>query len=382
MKVYLIAGEPSGDLLGSRLMRAMSAKCPQTQFFGVGGESMEREGLKSVFDIAELSVMGLFEVLPSIPRILKRIKQTVADIENIKPDVVITIDSWGFCSRIHKALKARKVKVKQVHYVAPQVWAWKKKRARTMHKYVDFLLTLFPYEPKYFTPYKLKAEFVGHPVIESSVIWGNGGEFRKRFNIDADKEIMAVLPGSRKTEVKRLLPVFLNAAEKFYEKNKNFCFVVPTVKTVEEQVRTMLEKTNLPVIVVTLESDRHDAFCAAKVAMAASGTVALELAMVNVPHLICYKLAPLTAWIARHFLKIQFVNLTNILLGREIVPELLQENCTEDKILYNIKELLKHGDLYERQMQGFAEVKQILGLGEQTPSDNACDIILKLTGKK
>jgi len=382
MKVYLIAGEPSGDLLASRLMRAMSAKHPKTEFFGVGGKTMENEGLNSLFDISELAVMGIMEVVPSIPHILKRIKQTVSDIERVKPDVVVTVDSWSFSARIHKALKKKKLGIVQVHYVAPQVWAWKKKRARTMYKYIDHLLTLFPYEPKYFTPYRLPTDFVGHPVIESNIIYGDKTNFKKSWNISDDQKIMAILPGSRKNEVARLFPVFLSAAQKFYEKNPDYIFVVPTVHTVEDKVRKMVQNTTLPVIVLSSEYDRYDALKASEVAVAASGTVALELAMVDVPHIIAYRVAPFTAFIARHFLKIQFVNLSNILLGREIVPELLQENCTEDKILYYVSELLKKGDLYERQISGFQKVKEILGMGEQTPSANAADVIFKIVREK
>ena len=381
MKVYLIAGEPSGDLLGSRLMRAMLAKCPDVEFYGIGGETMEREGLTSLFDISELAVMGLFEVLPSLPKILRRFSQTIEDIEKIRPDVVITIDSWSFSARIHKLMRRKKLNIPQVHYVAPQVWAWKKKRAKTMYKYIDHLLTLFPYEPKYFTPHKLKTTFVGHPVIESSVLWANGEDFRTRYNIEENSKIMSVLPGSRHTEVSRLLPVFLNVVKIIKEKHKDFCFVIPTVSTVEDRVRKMVEESGLDIIVVNNESDRHDAFCASDVAIAASGTVALELAMVDVPHIVAYKLAPLSAWLARHFLKIQFVNLSNILLGREIVPELLQENCNEDKILYYVDELLKKQSLYDRQQEGFQKVKEVLGLGEQTPSANACDVIFDLIKK-
>lgn len=162
LKVYIIAGEPSGDLLGSRFMRAMVKKTGgQVEFYGVGGESMEKAGFKSLFDISDLAIMGLAEVIPSIPKVLRLIKQTVADIERVKPDVVITIDSWSFGSRVQKILRKKKLGIPQVHYVAPQVWAWKKKRAKTMYKYVDLLLTLLPQEPKYFTPYGLEA-----------VLWG------------------------------------------------------------------------------------------------------------------------------------------------------------------------------------------------------------------
>ena len=157
LKIYLIAGEPSGDALGGRLMSAMKKKTKgNIEFFGLGGENMESEGLKSIFDISELSIMGIAEVIPSIPRVLKRIKQTVDDILRIHPDIVVTIDSWSFASRVQEKLRAKKVNIPQVHYVAPQVWAWKKKRAKTMHKYVDCLLTLLPYEAKYFIPHGLK----------------------------------------------------------------------------------------------------------------------------------------------------------------------------------------------------------------------------------
>ena len=382
MKIYLIAGEPSGDSLGAKLMRAIVDRCPDAEFYGIGGESMENEGLKSLFDISDLAVMGLAEVVPSIPLILKRIKQTVADIEEKKPDIVITIDSWSFSVRIHKALRKKHLGIPQVHYVAPQVWAWKKKRAKTMYKYIDHLLTLFPYEPKYFMPYHLDTTFVGHPVIESSVIWGKGEDFRKRYNIEDGTKIMVVLPGSRKTEVSRLLPVFLDFVKVFKQKHPEFCFVIPTVHTVEDQVRRMVEESGLPIIIVNNESDRHDAFVAADLAVAASGTVALELAMVDVPHVITYRVAPLTAWFAKHFLHIQFVNLSNILLGREVVPELLQNDCNVDRIAYYMEEFLKKGSLYERQMECFAKVKELLGLGEQSPSANAADAILKIIDKK
>lgn len=382
MKIYIIAGEPSGDLLASRLMRAMISKYPNTQFFGVGGEAMEREGLKSLFDIAELSVMGIFEVIPSIPRILKRIRQTICDIEKVKPDAVITVDSWSFSARIHKILRKKKLKILQIHYVAPQVWAWKKKRAYTMYKYIDLLLTLFPYEPKYFTPYHLHTEFVGHPVIESPVRYGNRSEFRQRFNISDDSKIMTLLPGSRKTEISRLLPVFLRAAETFFKTHPEYVFVLPTLQTVENQVKELTKDTELPLIILNTEADRYDAFQSTDIAVAASGTVALELAIIDIPHIIAYKVSPLTAFLARHLLKIEFVNLTNILLGREVVPELLQENCTQDKILYYVSELLKKKDLYERQQEGFAKLKTVLGVGEQNPSETACDIIVNAIENK
>ncbi len=379
MKIYLVAGEPSGDALGSRFMQAMRKKTNgKVEFYGVGGESMENQGLKSLFDISDLAIMGLSEVIPSIPKVLKLISHTVEDIVKVKPDVVITIDSWSFGSRVQKALRKRNLNIPQVHYVAPQVWAWKKKRAKTMYKYVDHLMTLLPQEPKYFTPYGLDTTFVGHPVIESKVVTGSGEEFRKKFNIADDKRIMAVLPGSRHNQVAKLLPVFLETAQKIYDEDNSFCFVIPTVKTVVKRVRKMAEESNLPIIVVENEEDRHNAFNAAEIAVAASGTVALELAIANIPHVIAYKVSPISAMLVRRFLHIQFVNLSNILLGREIIPELLQERCISGNIKSYISELLSKKDQYENQMDGFDKVRKILGMSEQTPSENACDVILKI----
>lgn len=379
MKIYLIAGEPSGDLLGSRFMRAMRQKTNgAVEFYGVGGDTMEVEGLKSLFDISDLAIMGLTEVIPSIPRVLRRIKETVKDIIRVQPDVVMTIDSWSFSSRVHKALRKLKTGIPQVHYVAPQVWAWKKKRAKTMYKYIDHLLTLFPYEPKYFTPYHLDTQFVGHPVIESEAITANGDDFRAKYNIPADKKVITVLPGSRKTEVAKLLPVFLEAAQELKAADDSFYFVIPTVKTVAASVKEKVAQSGLPILVVETQADRYGAFRASAAAIAASGTVALELAICDIPHIIAYKVSPFSAMLARKFLHIQFVNLSNILLGREIIPELLQERCVKGNIRSYIQDLLRHEDLYERQMAGFAKVREILGQGVQMPSQNACDIILNI----
>ena len=381
LKVYLIAGEASGDLLGSRLMRAIRQKTGgNVEFYGLGGDTMETEGLRPLFDISELAVMGLVEVIPSIPRVLRRIKETVADIMKKRPDIVVTIDSWSFCSRVHKALRRLNTGIKQLHYVAPQVWAWKKRRARTMYKYVDELLTLLPNEPAYFTKHHLKTVFVGHPVIESAALQADGRAFRQKFSIADDQQIISILPGSRHTEVCRLLPDFLRAARMLHELNPDMHFVLPTVKTVAARVRQMLKDCDLPLTVLETETDRYGAFQASSAAIAASGTVALELAICHIPHIIAYKVAPLTYLLAKHLVKIKYVNLTNLMLNRGVVPELLQEKCTPQNIVREILELLKNGRAYERQMEGFAEVKQLLSSGEQTPSLNAADEILRLAG--
>ncbi len=379
LKIYLIAGEPSGDALGARLMRALKNKSNQNiQFFGIGGDTMEKEGLNSLFDISELAVMGLAEVLPSIPKILKRINQTVNDIIQIKPDILISIDSWSFASRIQKKIRYKKLNIPQVHYVAPQVWAWKKKRAKTMHNYIDHLLTLFPHEPKYFTPYGLKTTFVGHPVIESPISIANKQSFRTKYNINNQQKIISILPGSRHNEVSHLLPIFLNAAQILKNQNPDAVFVIPAVKTVAQRIKNITFNNPLNPIIIENEFDRLCAMAASNAAMAASGTVTLELAIANVPHIIAYKVAPLTAFLAKRLLNIQFVNLSNILIGREIVPELLQERCTPNNIALYINNFLNQDNLYKIQQQGFSKVQKILGLNQQKPSENAADVILNI----
>ncbi len=382
MKYYLIAGEPSGDALGAKLMDALKKADKKAQFFGVGGDSMQASGLKSLFNISDLAIMGLAEVIPSIPRVLRRINETIEDIKQQKPDAVISIDSWSFCSRVHKKLRKLNLNIPQIHYVAPQVWAWKKKRAKTMYKYIDHLLTLFPQEPKYFTPYNLPTTFVGHPVIESDIVNGKESDFKKRHKISEKKKIMLVLPGSRHNEVERLLPTFLEVVNTIKTKHTNFAFVIPTVSTVAEKVKKAVKDSGLPIIVVEGQKERHDAFKQAEVAIAASGTVALELAIVDVPHIIAYKVPKLTEWIARHFIHIQFVNLSNILLGREIVPELLQDDCNAQNIEKYVEQFISRKGIYKRQMEGFAKVRKILGFEKQMPSKKAAETIIGVIKNK
>ena len=377
MLVYLIAGEPSGDMLGARLMRALKSQDSSIEFTGVCGDNMEKEGMHSLFDISDLAVMGLVEVIPSIPKVLRHIRETVQDIKEKKPDIVITIDSWSFSARVHKALRKQNIKVKQMHYVAPQVWAWKKKRAKTMYKYIDRLLTLFPNEPKYFTPHNLPTDFVGHPVVESSMINADSKDFISQYNIPEDKKIALILPGSRHNEVANLLPIFLDVVDELKKTNKDLYFVLPTVKTVENRVRNILKQRNSDILVINTQQERYSAAQSASFAIAASGTVALELAIINVPHIIAYKAPALTAWLVRHISNIKYVNLTNILLDKLIVPELLQDECNKENILKNVNLLLdKNSDLYKTQEKGFDELRQNLGVGKVRPSQKAAEIII------
>lgn len=382
--IYLIAGEPSGDLLASRLMKALREKTDgKVRFAGVGGETMAEQGFESLFDSSELAVMGLAEVIPSIPRIMARIRQTVDDIVAKKPAVVITVDSWSFSARVNQGLRSLRTGIPQVHYVAPQVWAWKKGRAKTCGRYIDLLLALLPYEAKYFTPYGLKVDFVGHPVVEGGVAKGNGAAFRAEHGIAENEKLLCVLPGSRRSEIKYLLPVFKDAVALLAQKHPDMKIVVPTVSTVQYAVKAAVKDWALPVSVVEGEKARYDAFAAADAALAASGTVALELAMAKVPYTIAYKMNPVSSFLARKLVSGKYANLVNILADGEIVKEYLLEDCRPDLLAAEVEKLLTDEAYKNAEVNGAFDVLKMLGAdGAETPSQKAADAILDLIKEK
>ncbi len=378
IKVFLAAGEPSGDLLAARLMRALKKQTKgAVSFSGVGGEAMRAEGMASLFPISDLSVMGFWEVLPSIPRILRRIRETVAAVEREKPDIVITVDSWSFSKQVHLRLQKKGIRIPHIHYVAPQVWAWKEKRARQIKKWVDHLLLLLPFEEKYFAPYGMAMTYVGHPVIEGGADQGDAKRFLKAHKLSEKDVILTVLPGSRKTEIKYLLPVFRETVAQLVKKYPKLRVVIPTVETVKRKVEQ--ETTSWPVkpVIVTGEKERYDAFAASRAALSASGTVSLELSMAGVPHLIAYKVSPVSAWLVRRLIKIKYVNLVNILADEKIIPELLQEDCNSTQIMLELEKLMT--DEGRVQQKRAAAVLRQLGAGKkETPSEKAGEVVRKL----
>ena len=310
-KVYLITGEQSGDLLGARVMRALKQKT-KVHFDGIGGDSMKAEGLKPLFNIDDLSVMGFLEVVPKIPKIMNRLNLLIEDILQKKPDVILTIDAYSFSIRVHQRLKKIGCSIPHAHLVAPHVWAWKKKRAQTIHKSVDYLYCLLPNEPALFRPYKMACSFVGHPVLEGGADQGQANRFRKKYALLGKEKLIGILPGSRHNEVNYLLPVLTEVMKQLKDKIPNAHFVIPTVSPVRKKVQEALLKTGLPYTLVLGEQDRYDAFAALEFAVATSGTVSLELALAKVPHVIIYKMNPITMWLARKFLTIKYANLLNL----------------------------------------------------------------------
>jgi lipid-A-disaccharide synthase len=377
LKIYIVTGEPSGDLLASSLMKAVSRRVPDAQFYGTGGETMTAAGFKSLFDISELAVMGFFEVLPRLPKILKRMRQVIEDIEAVRPDVIVTVDSWGFVSTLLGKLKRRNISIPKVHYVAPQVWAWKKGRAKKAAKLLDCVMALLPYEPPYFEKHGLRCDFVGHPVTENAMNFTPSGDFRTRNNIPHNAEILCVLPGSRRSEVSKLMPVFMQVIKLLVKESDNLFVVVPTVHTVSAEVRKAFAGSDIPYAIVEGRQERYEAFTESKAAMASSGTVSLELAVFGTPHVIAYTFNALTNFLARIFVKIKYANLINILADREIIPEFLLHNCRSDLIAVKMAELLKDEISAKRQIADAQDSLQDLRpAGGMTPSEKAAETVL------
>lgn len=374
--VYLIAGEPSGDLLGSGLIDGIRKVCPGARFMGVGGPAMQRRGLDSLFPMGDLSVMGIAEVLPRLRLLLRRIRETASHVKKIRPDIVVTIDSPDFSFRVARRLKGETIPL--VHYVAPTVWAWRPKRAAKVAGLYDHLLALFPFEPPYFEREGLPTTFVGHPVISSKA--GNGDRFRTRHNIDRETPVLCILPGSRWSEVSRLLPVFLKTLNQLRVQFPLLHAVMPTVPHLEQQVRRVAGETSNISVIVGREQ-KADAFAASKAALAASGTVALELAMARVPSVIGYRLNAVTAMLARRLVRTQHVSLVNILLAGEVMPERLQERCTPEELSAKLAPLLSPGMERNQQLAAFDQVSRLLTPPEGTPDDIAAREVLRIAGE-
>lgn len=351
------------------------------QFSGVGGAQMADAGLNSLFPIADLSVMGLAEILPRLPLLLRRLAETAAHLRAARPSALITIDAPGFSFRLAKRLSGEGIPL--IHYVAPQVWAWRPGRARHLAGRIDHLLALLPFEPEFFQDYDLPCEFVGHPVIEDvAEVPGDGGAFRDSLGIAADSPVLALLPGSRAGEVGRLLPTFAEVAALLHKSRPGLQIIIPTVEQVAGAVADAVRSWPMPTHLIQGPVGRADAFAAADAALAASGTVSLELALRGVPSVVAYRANPFTAAMMRRMLTIPHVALPNILAGEAVMEEFLQENCQAIPMAGALARLLDDGEHRAAQRQKFAHIAKMLGQGGLAPSLRAAEAVLRIIGER
>ncbi len=376
---FIIAGEASGDHLGAGLIRALRARYPDATFSGVGGAQMQAQGLASLFPMEELSVMGLAEVLPRLWSIMGRISQTAREILRLKPVAVITIDSPDFCFRVLRKVKSKNKAIRCAHYVAPSVWAWRPGRAKMVAGFLDHILTLLPFEPPYFEEHGLKATFVGHPVVEKVGMRGDENRFRQRHGLRPDQPVLCMLPGSRMSELSRLLDKFMETAGIVLTNRHQAVIVIPTLPHLKGYIEKFFTGRGINPLVITDADEKFDAFAASRVAIAASGTVSLELAITDTPHIIAYKLSPISAWVAKKLVKTPYVNLVNILLNKPLVPELLLDDCEPAPMSRAVLRLLDDKDARAEQLMEFRRALIMLGLGDpESPSDKAAAAIGKM----
>ncbi len=380
MRVFVVAGEPSGDRLGGALMEGLRSLVPGVEFDGVGGPLMQAQGLQSRFPMAELSVMGLVEVLPKFFHLKRRIAETAKAVLETQPDVLITIDSPDFSLRVAKLVKAQST-IRTVHYVAPSVWAWRPGRADKMAKVIDHVLALLPFEPPYMERAGMECDFVGHPVVNEPIATADDiSAFRAAYDLGNAPLILA-LPGSRRGEVDRLAPVFGQALALFLQDRPATRVVVPAVAHMVDVVSDYLKDwPGAPVVVDprNLPSDqaqaqKRAAFAAAELSLAASGTVSLELAAQATPMVIAYNLNWLTHQIAQRMVKLDTVTLVNLVSETRAVPECLLNDCQPDKIAAALTQV---ADTPDAQREAMAMTMERLGRGGEAPGLRAAKAVL------
>ncbi len=378
--IFLVAAEASADGLGARLMRALKEETGgRVRFAGVGGPAMAGEGLASLVPFGELNIMGIVEIVPHIARVLRRVRETIAAAKAMGPDAVVTIDAPAFSFRVQKKLKGSGALL--VHYVAPTVWAWRPRRAKMIAGFLDHLLCILPFELPYFEKVGLPASFVGHSVVEQDGIAPDGTGFRARHGL-GDAPVLCVLPGSRIGEVSRLLPVFGETVRLLVAERPSLRIVVPTMASVAPLVTAAVAGwSGSPVVVESIE-EKHHAFAAATAALAASGTVNLELAVAGVPFAIAYRVSRLSYAIGRMMVKVPSIVMTNILLQRNVIAEFLQDKCRPELIAVEVGRLLGDPEARRAQVEASREAARLLGRGGPPPSTRAAKILLDLIGRR
>jgi lipid-A-disaccharide synthase len=375
-KIFLIATEESGDRLGASLMKVLRQRLGgAVRFEGIGGRSMAREGLVSLFPIEELSIMGFSAVVKQLPMILRRIRETVDAVTQASPDVLVIIDSPDFTHRVARRVRAKDPAIPIIDYVSPSVWAWRPGRARAMCAYIDHVLALLPFEPEQYRNLRgPPCSYVGHPLTEQIASLRPDAEEQQRR--DGSPPVLLVLPGSRRSEVGHHMLAFGVTLGRLAAEGVQFDLILPTMPHLLEAVREGAKRWKVAPRIVVGEQEKRAAFRIAHAALAKSGTVTLELALAGVPMVTAYRTGALEAWIMLRTINVQSVILANLVVGENVVPEFIQQDCTSKKLLPALREVVADTPLRRRQVEAFAKLDAIMSTGNQTPSARAADIVL------
>lgn len=375
--IFMMAGETSGDELGAALIRSLREQSSgPLKIVGVGGDKMIAEGLESLLPMSELNVMGLWEVIGHLPRLLRLMGAMVEEIEARNPDAVVTIDlpdfNFGVASRLRKR---GTYKGKLIHYVAPSVWAWRPKRAEKISQFLDGIICLFPFEPAYFPA--IKSVYAGHSMVENVIDEGAGARFRETQSIPQDVKTLGLFFGSRVSELNAVKNILLQSAALVREQYPDLRLIIPTLPHLEYEIFQIVGSLDYPVTVVSTPSLKWDALMACDAAIAVSGTVGLELAYAGVPHVITYKVNPLTWAIMKLLVKVKYAHLGNILLDEPAIGEFLQYKSEPVGIGKAILRLYRLADERGQQIEKMKRIREILrGGDDKPPSARAADFVL------
>jgi lipid-A-disaccharide synthase len=380
-KIFLIATEESGDRLGAGLMKVLRQRLGgAVKFEGVGGQSMAREGLASLFPIERLSIMGLAAVVKQFPMILRHIRETATAVTAASPDILVIIDSPDFTHRVARRVRARDPSIPIIDYVSPSVWAWRPGRARAMRAYVDHVLALLPFEPEEYRRLRgPPCSYVGHPLTEQTGVLRPGFDEQKRR--DGQPPVLLALPGSRRSEINHHMTVFGETLGLLQAEGVSFELILPTMPHLLDAVRAGVKPWPVQPRVVVGEQEKRAAFRIARAALAKSGTVTLELALAGVPMVTAYKVGGAEAWVLRRAINVKSVILANLVAGENVIPEFLQRDCTPEKLSKALCDLLSESPLRRRQLEAFAKIEKTMSTGNQSPSVRAADIVLKTMRK-
>jgi len=363
MRIFVSAGEASGELYGARLIEALREELRErgqtrgAEFFGVGGEAMREAGCDLIVDAHEIAVVGLAEVVRHLPRIYGLFREVVAAVDRRRPEIAVLIDFPDFNFRLARQLQRRGIPV--VYYVSPQLWAWRESRVRLVRKFVNKMLVIFPFEQEFYAEHGVKAEFVGHPLIDGGQASVDREQFAARYKIDPAKTWIGLLPGSRQGEVSRIFPTLLKAAQLL---GRDYVYIVPVASTSNEAwMRGLLPGDLAKDVVFT--NDAQASLTHSRAAAVASGTSTLQAALAGTPFVMVYNVAPLTWKLGRRLVKVERFAMPNVIAGREILPELVQDAFTAERVVGELKRLLPEGGDRQRMMQEFSEVRQRLKVG-------------------
>ena len=371
-KIFVLTGEPSGDKLASTAISKLKKNYSDIEYLSVGGSNLKKIGIKSIFELKEITYLGFTSVLLNIFKIKKKINQTVNEILKFNPDILFSVDSPDFTLRVAEIVKKKNPKIKTIHYVAPQVWIWRKNRVKKIKKFIDHILLLFDFEKKYFDDENIKNTFVGHPLIEDL----NTNKTDINNFISKNKKIISIMPGSRKSETSVLVPILIDFINMMNSNESNYSFVFHATDENKDHLVDFIKNKDLKnVDIISDENLKKEILTNSIFAVCKSGTVSLQVCNSNVPSIIIYKLSFINFMIFKLLVNVKYANIINIINNKEVIPELLQGECNAKEIYNSVKYMLKNPEIGKKQLEQCN--KTLEGIRSKTSSSNEVAIILR-----